>query len=161
MVRSTRKRGGFTLMETLIATVILAFSVLAITYAVAAGQMETSDSLEYLRAMSLAEGLMEEAASRPYAAIDSGNPLGPESGEIRSTFSTADDYHGFTEAKNNIKTANGTLYPSIYQSFTRSVTVAATSVTPPGATAAVAGVNVTVTVTSASGVAYTVQRFVR
>ena len=154
-------RSAFTLFETLIACVILSFSVLAVTYAVAAGQMETSDSLEYLRAMSLTEGLMEELVSRPFVAIDSSNPIGPELGEVRATFSSADDFHGFSEAKNNIKTANGTLYPSIYQSFTRAVTVVAASVTPPGSTSAVVGVTVTVTVTSPTGVTYTMQRFVR
>jgi len=161
MVRSKSKPAGFTLIETLIASVILSFSVLAITYAVAAGQMETADSLECLRAMSLGEALMEEVVSRPHVAIDSINPLGPESGEVRATFSSADDFNGFAEAKNNIKTADGTLYPSIYQGFTRSITVAAASVTPPGATSAVTGVTVTVTATSATGAVYTVQRFVR
>jgi prepilin-type N-terminal cleavage/methylation domain-containing protein len=155
------RRYAFTLIECLMATVVLSVAVLAVVYAVAAGQKETYATLDDMRAQSLAEALMEEVIAHPYAPQGDGNSQGPESGETRATFVSADDFDGFTEAAGTLKDATGTAYPAPYQGFSRGVSAAFTTATVSGARSPVAGVLVSVTVSDRNGVRCQLQRFVR
>jgi hypothetical protein len=148
-------------MECMLASVVLSISVAAISYAVTAGQKQTYSALIDLRAAALAEALLEEVVAHPYVALDTNNVLGPETGETRATFNSADDFAGFAEAAGNLQTATGVLYPAAYQVFSRRVDIVLATVTVPGAAAPVTGLNVTVTVSLGADVRCQLQRFVR
>ncbi len=152
---------AFTLFECLMATGVLSIAVLAVAYTFAAGQQETYATLDDMRAQSLAEALMEEVVAHPYIPQGDGNVQGPDAGETRPTFVSADDFDGFTEAAGQLKDAAGAAYPAPYQGFSRRVDAAFASASVSGAGAPVAGVMVTVTVSDANGVRCRLQRFVR
>jgi MSHA pilin protein MshD len=157
---SRRFARGFTLLECLVASALLAFTVAALTQAVTAGQWTTLLGLRALRATALAEALMEEVLSKPYNDPNGASTAGPESGETsRSLYDNADDYHGFTETAGNLKDAAGTAYPADYQVFSRSVTAAYGSQTVTGLGSAISGLTISVTVTDGKGGSWSVTRF--
>ncbi|MCC6579851.1 MAG: prepilin-type N-terminal cleavage/methylation domain-containing protein [Phycisphaeraceae bacterium] len=161
-VRARRMLKGFTLLEVLIASAILAIAVAAITQAVVAGQMQTYDALHDLRANSLAEALMEEVLALPYGDPQGVVTPGPDAGEInRSLYDNADDFHGFTEASGALNDAANSLYPAPYQTFSRGVTCAYGTMTVTGFDTPVTGLTVTVTVTDAAGRQWQLTRFVQ
>ena len=153
-------RPGFTLVECTIALVVLALAVMATAQALLAGQAQTYRGLYELRAQALAEALMEEILAQPCVPQGGGNRLGPEAGEVRLTFNSVDDFHGFTETSNRLKDAGGTLYGSDYQKFNRTVTVVYGNGTLTGCGLPVAGATVTVTVTDARGGSWSLSHFV-
>jgi hypothetical protein len=56
------------------------------------------------------------------------------------------DYQGYTDGPNNIADLAGNAYPSVYQPFVRTVTVAAQSYSPTGWGKTIPGMVVTVSV---------------
>lgn len=153
-------RAGFTLIEALIASAVLAFIVAALTQAIVAGQMQSADAIENLRGLTLAETLMEEILSKPYSDPEGASVIGPEAGETaRALYDNADDYHNFTQTAGTVSDAAGVLYASAYQRYSRSVTCTYTTATLTTPEAAIAGLSITVTVTSANGKSWSVTRF--
>ena len=164
-------RGGFTLAEALLASVVLAVAVLGISQLTGASSQQSEALRQDSRAVALARELMEEIASKPFTdpSIANANEeyqLGPDTGETssRSTWDNVDDYHNFTDQVSNtgstLKTASGATVvdPSKYatETFTRSVKVEYR--TSPSGSAVTAGPTqpadfalVTVTVTTARG----------
>lgn len=163
MVRSAGRGLGFTVVEVLLASVILAFAAVAVVQAVAAGQMLTYAGLHSEQAASLAEALMEEVLVLPYEdPVGHTDTPGPEAGEVgRSGFDNADDFHGFSESAGSLADSAGVLLPAAYQTFSRSVTAAYGNQTVTGFSAPVAGLTITVTVQDAAGAAWTLSQFVR
>lgn len=167
-VRSSRRPSGFTLLEVLIASSILAFATLGLVQAVSAGQAQTIDALRRARATALAEAMVEEVLSKPYADPQGEVTLGPDAGEsARGDFDNLDDYHGFSEAAGALADSAGTLYPQPFQRFERSVAVQADTVSVPALGGGLDGLRVTVTVTEPAasaggdaGRAWVVLRFV-
>ncbi len=155
-------RAGFTLIEALLASAVLAFVVAALTQAIVAGQMQTYDAMHSGRAMALAEAMMEEILVLPYDDPGGGLVIGPDAGEVtRQDFDDIDDYHGFTEALGTLTDAEGNLYPSLFQKFTRFVTVTADTVDIPAFNSTQHGITITVTVREGdNGREWTVTRFV-
>jgi len=72
------RRRGITLVETLIASTILASASLTVTYAVVAGQTQARSSESILRAVDLAEDLMDEILRLPYDDPNGASLPGPE-----------------------------------------------------------------------------------
>lgn len=143
------------------ASAVLAMAVLAVTQAVTAGQAQTYDALHRVRASALADALMEEILSKPYADPQAAVALGPDSGETgRSLFDNMDDYHGFSQTQENLTDAAGAAYPPTYQKFSRSVTMVYESRTLTGLSQAVSGLRMVVTVTDQRGGSWAVTRFV-
>jgi len=154
-------RGGFTLAEALLASVVLAVAVLGISQLTGASSQESEALRQDSRAVALARELMEEVASKPFTdpsitGSEEYHP-GPDTGETssRSTWDNVDDYDGFTDTVSSMKTAAGAQvvdpqkYPS--EKFTRSVKVEYRT-TPSGSSAASGDFAlVTVTVTTARG----------
>ena len=123
MNRSRRRQRGISLVEVLIASAILSFAVAAICQAIVAGQMQTYEALHQLRAMSLAEALVEEVQALPYADPEGAPAAGPDAGETgRALYDNADDYDGFSEAAGNVADAAGTAYGRTFDTFSRSAT---------------------------------------
>jgi len=160
-----RRPAGFTLLEVLIASSILAFTTLALVQAVSAGQSQTLDALRRARGTALAEAMLEEVLSKPYADPEGETTLGPDAGEsARDDFDNLDDYHGHSEAAGAVADAAGAAYPAAYQRYTRSVTVEQETIDIAALGGARAGMRVTVTVAEtvdgAQGRAWVVTRFV-
>jgi len=157
-----RDRRGFTLMEALLATVVLAFVVAALSQAIVVGQMQTYDAMHSGRAVALAEAMMEEVLVLPYDDPGGDVTIGPDAGETtRQDFDDIDDYHGFAEAADAITDAEGNPYDDLYQGFTRSVTVTADDVDVAAFGATQPGLTITVTVQEGDdGRQWTVTRFV-
>jgi len=99
---------AFTLLEALLAAVILAMAVAAIAMPFTAGaQNEMADARRTL-AVALAQDLMEEILAKPFYDDQGATTLGPDGGErSRAQFDNIDDYHGLTEAPGTIAGADG------------------------------------------------------
>lgn len=158
---TTRRVRGFSLIEVLIATSILSFATIAIVEAVTAGQAVTLDALHRARADALAESLLEEVLSKPYADPDGDAGFGPDAGETtRGDFDNVDDYHGYLESAGALADHAGTVYPGGYQAFDRSVSVVAMTNSVASLGGDHTGVQVTVTVSESGGRTWVVERFV-
>ena len=159
--RKTRRAGGYTLTEVLIAAAILAFVVAALTQAIVAGQMQTYAALHDNRAVSLAESFMDEVLALPYDDPDGPSVVGPEAGEAaRDDFDNLDDYHGYSQAAGAIVNLNDASYPDAFQGFTRSIAVVYGTVSVPTFGGDLNGLTITITVTDADGRQWTLDRWV-
>ena len=89
---------GFTLIEALLASGILAASIGAITCPfIAAAQNEQEDARRTV-AIYLAQELMEEIIDQPFDDEDGGGALGPDLGEYDiDEFDNIDDFHGYAD----------------------------------------------------------------
>ena len=149
----------------LIASSILAFATLGLVQAVSAGQSLTLDALRRARGTALADAMLEEVLSKPYADPQGATGIGPDTGELtRADFDNLDDYHGLAEAAGSVTDAHATAYPTVYDRYTRSVTVATESISLASLGGLQNGMRVTVTVTESigggTGRSWTVTRFV-
>ena len=115
--------------------------------------------------MSLAEALMDEILSLPYKdPTDQSTTLGPETGQgevsnDRTTYDNADDFSGYTEAAGSVADLSDTNYGGQFADFSRSVTATQKSETVTGFSAAVAGLELVITVTDSKGQTWSITRF--
>lgn len=153
---------GFTLVEALLATAVLAFAVAALTQAVVAGQMHTYDAMHSGRAVALGEALLEEILALPYEDPAGPDAAGPEADETtRQLYDNINDYHGHTESPTWLTDAENNTYPALYQEFTRSASVVTDTVSVAAFGTVQNGVTVTVVVSEGvGGRTWTVERFV-
>jgi MSHA pilin protein MshD len=162
--KRNRREKAVSLVEALAASMILAFTVMAVAAALLAGAQESYEALDTRRAAELAEALMEEVIALPYCDPEDGGctlVLGPETGETdRTLFDNVDDFHNYAETAGSVVDASGTAYPAEYARYARSVAIAQASPQPAGFAAAVAGVTITVTVDLNGRTMATAQRFV-
>ena len=144
------RRMGLTLVECLLAVLILSVAVLGMSYATTSGHEHLHHSDTRLRAIRVAEHLMEEIQSRPYDG----------SGGIRSEF-CIDDFNGFAEDAGGLADFSNTPYDEEDQAFSRSATVvAANLVVPELENVIIPGKTVTVTVSSMAGSQWVISRFI-
>ena len=101
---------GFTLLEALLASVVLAMTVVAITMPFTAGARNEQVDARRTVAVSLAQEMMEEVLAQPFEddqPVWARNP-GPEPGETaRSLFDNIDDYNGYEEPAGSISDLSG------------------------------------------------------
>jgi len=103
-------RAGFTLIEALMASVILAIAVSAAIVPFTCGARSQDVDSRQTIAASLAQDLMEEILTKPFEEPSDGDELpepesrfGPDAGEtLRSSYSAIDDYHGYTELAGHV-----------------------------------------------------------
>ncbi|MEM6749550.1 MAG: hypothetical protein AAGA57_03265 [Planctomycetota bacterium] len=161
---AARRRGrphGFTLLEVLIGSVILAAIVLTIGGSITAGQQQGLSGLEQAYRMELVENTADRVLALPYNDPEGDTAAGPDTGETTALlFDALDDYHGWSESAGSLTTSAGAALPTPYQGLSRSVTVADASVSVATMGGSIAGKEVTVTVTDADGVSAVVRRFV-
>jgi len=106
---------AFTLIEALMASVILAITVSAAVMPFTCGMRNQQVESRQTIAVSLGEDLMEEIIIKPFEEPGDGDDhhepesnFGPESGESStSSFSAIDDYDGYTEAAGQVRDATG------------------------------------------------------
>jgi prepilin-type N-terminal cleavage/methylation domain-containing protein len=115
-----RARGGFTLMEGLIASVVLAILALGVIGSVSTAYEQSEYVHDGATAITLARQLMDEIVSKPYS---SSNPLG--TGGTRSTFTNVCAYNKYSDASESMPLlSGGTLDVTGSESYARSVSVA-------------------------------------
>ena len=111
---------GFTLIEALLASVILAMVVGAVVMPFTAGAANTAQNARSTLAINLAQDLMEEILAKPFH-----DPDESEAGETgRSNWDDMDDYDGYSEGEWEIAGFDGVKVgdPSAV-ALTRDVTV--------------------------------------
>jgi hypothetical protein len=159
-MRGHRRHYGLTLAETLIASVLLLTTAVAVTQALVAGHVQAEDAWHRARAIELAQSLLEEVVRLPFNDLDGISQPGPESGETtRSAFDNLDDFHNFSEA-GELADASGELLGEAYQDFARSVTVTASTPSIAGLGSPFAGLTITVSVQDPAGRRWAVSTFV-
>ncbi|MEM6392556.1 MAG: prepilin-type N-terminal cleavage/methylation domain-containing protein [Planctomycetota bacterium] len=159
--RHLHAQPGFTLVEVLVASTILAFITLAVINAIAVGQQQAIAALDDGRAAALAEATLEEVLALPYADPGGDTTFGPDAGEsTRADFDALDDYHGWSQAANSITDPAGVAYPSTFQDLQRSVTVVDRTVSVASLGGDHTGRAITVTVTDPGGRTVTLERFI-
>ena len=152
---------AFTLPEVLLASVILAFTVAALTQAVIAGQMQTYASIHEMRAIELAESLIDEMLLLDYDDPDGGSTLGPDAGEATfADFDNIDDYHNFSQTAGNLTDITGQLLHESYQTFSRSVVIAEQTENKPVLGGSINGLNIEVNVTDQDGKQWRIERWI-
>lgn len=119
-------RRGFTLAESLIASVVLSIAVVAITGTLTATYQSVSTSAGTSEAVAMAQQLIEEIAAKPFAVPVgfTDNPGWPSGVTDRSTYDSLDDYDGYTDTSSAIKKLDGaTVAAGSGEIFTRSVAI--------------------------------------
>jgi type II secretory pathway pseudopilin PulG len=134
-------------VEALVAAAILSILTAAVSSALMAGRAQSKLARDTLNASFLAQSLMDEINRLPFTDPQGYTTIGPDSGETtRSTFDNIDDYHNYTDGPAGITDLAGNAYPDVYQTFTRTVTMTAVSMTPSGWGRTMSGLLITVTV---------------
>jgi prepilin-type N-terminal cleavage/methylation domain-containing protein len=159
----TGRRGhnGFTLVESLVAAVVLAIAVVAISVAVSSGHMQSYDAVRGRRAIRLAEEMMEFILALPYDDPQGASLPGPEADEPqRSDFDNMDDFDGYVDPPGPPTDMHGIAYGQEYEGLSRSVTAQYGSETLSALGCTVPGLTVTVAVCDPKGRIWQVSRFV-
>ena len=110
LVHSRKRRSGFTLMEALLAAVILTIAVSSIVMPFTAAAQQTLENTRQTLAANLAQEMMEEILAQPFndEDVDWKYVLGPDIGEnTRDLFDNMDDYNGYTEDVGAIQDYSG------------------------------------------------------
>lgn len=145
---------GFTLAESLIASVVLAVAIVAIAGTLGASYQQSNARGNTTTALSLAQQLMEEIAAKPIAlpAGQTDKPGWPQGQTDRRLYDTIDDYHGYADLSGAIQAADGsTVNLSHGGSYQREVSVQSGAV-PAGLTGPPGDfVMVTITVKTVDG----------
>lgn len=153
-----RMSHGFTLLEVLMASVVLSMAVAAISQAVISGQTHAYESLHRMHSAALGQALMEEVTALPYPTIEPGAPGHVAAPGSRSLYDSMDDFDGYVEATKQLKDQTGRDYDAAYQGFNRKVTVKTKtlSIAPLGD---VPGLEIVVNVIDARGTSWDIVRF--
>ena len=88
-IRHRRAARGFTLVEVVIAIVVIAAALTGLFVVMTQTTAKSADPMIVTQAHAIAEAYLEEILLRPYADP---SPLGSEAGETRATFDDVDDY---------------------------------------------------------------------
>jgi MSHA pilin protein MshD len=98
---------GTTLVEVILFILIVSIAVVSVVSALSVVARGSGDPLVQRQSLGIAESLIQEIDSQPYAQKDPYNPtgpddaIGPEAGETRSgsplPFDNPNDYSGYTE----------------------------------------------------------------
>jgi MSHA pilin protein MshD len=149
-----RTQHGVTLVELVVAIVIISTAVVAVIGVLSLTAGRSADPLLARQSLAAAEALLAEVLSQPFTTLDAdggANAIGPEAGESRHSssapFDHIDDYHGL--ALTGISSADGTAI-ALLAGYAASISVQQQAL---GNVPAGDGLLVTVTVTDPAGVA--------
>jgi prepilin-type N-terminal cleavage/methylation domain-containing protein len=113
-------RSGFTLAESLIASVVLAVAVVGVSGAMMASYQQSAASESDSIAISLGKSLMEEIASRPLSLPDA--TAGWPSVTDRTIYDTISDFNGYTDKVSAAVSHTSTLSAGTFSGALPSVT---------------------------------------
>jgi type II secretory pathway pseudopilin PulG len=122
--RGRCRRGGFTLLEATIATMLVGVLLAVAMQTVAVSVAQQQRTATQVLGGNLADGLLAEILSKAYRDPDGGATFGTEAGESRSSktaFDDVDDFHLWTEAPPQYP--SGDVTPNL-AGWRRSVTIA-------------------------------------
>lgn len=109
--RHFARRRGISLVETVVALVVLSGAMVATLNSVAGARASQVMVGQRAKASLLAESMLQEVLAQPYAEPGT-TTIGPDTGEssktLRDPFDDVDDYHGWGGAAS---TPDGTLLP--------------------------------------------------
>ncbi|WP_301100811.1 prepilin-type N-terminal cleavage/methylation domain-containing protein [Propionivibrio sp.] len=99
-IRTTRFQAGFTLLELIIAMVIISVGVTGVLAALDTSVKASADPLVSKQMLAVAEELLEETLLRPYAVVgvapvNAPASCGGFSPPARTTFDDVSDYHNY------------------------------------------------------------------
>jgi prepilin-type N-terminal cleavage/methylation domain-containing protein len=153
------RRSGFTLIESLIASVVLAIAVVGIAGAVGASYKQTGALDNDSVAIAMARALLEEAASKPFANSTASSKASAGNFD-RSTYTSIADYHGYHDTSPFTTLGGQTL--DVGAGYSRSVTYTVpASVTVGSTTTSLSDFGrITVTVSSTTGRDVTLSRLI-
>lgn len=93
------RKKGLTLIEALLAAVVLSMAITAVTMPFTAGAQASAEDARATLAVNLAQDLMEEILAQPFR-----DPDGSNDGETsRTAWDDIIDYNGYVEAEGNIR----------------------------------------------------------
>lgn len=116
---ATKLARGFTLIESLIASVVLAIAVVGVAGTLAASHAQAAVTEETARATALCRQLVEEIAARPLVASDV--TAGWPGQTDRASYDSIADYSGYTET--NPPLMLGGASTGVAEGFSRCVTL--------------------------------------
>jgi len=122
-IRHRQCRHGFTLIEAVISTVIVAVMFVAALNTVGASRVTQLKAALVGQGRMFAEALMTEILQQSYQEPEGAYVFGRETGELaasRAAYDDVDDYHGWTET--SLTDPNGTALPNA-ANWKRTVTV--------------------------------------
>lgn len=155
------RQRGLTIIECLIAMTILSIVVLITSHTLVAGHQHIHHGDRVAAAARLGRDMLEEITSREYRDATTPTNFGPESDETaRAQFDDVDDYHNYAEAAGLLADFAGNGYPAHDQTFSRSITVTATTQTVTELARDFPGLSVIVTVRAGNGEQWEFQRFI-
>lgn len=91
---SKRRQGGVTLVELIIAMVIIGISVAGVVQVFSLNTVASADPMITKQMRAVAEGLMEEIQHQQFAVQDNESAA---AGCARDTFNDVQDYHGYNQ----------------------------------------------------------------
>ena len=92
MTSATTAQRGMTLVEVVIAIVVVATAVSAVLSVLASGVGRSADAMITAQAVAVAESYLEEIALKPFA-----DPDGTDGEATRTSYDDADDYDGLLD----------------------------------------------------------------
>ncbi|CAN7384405.1 prepilin-type N-terminal cleavage/methylation domain-containing protein [Pseudoduganella sp. LjRoot289] len=90
-----KRQSGVTLVELIIAMVIVSISLTAVVQIFVVNSVASADPMITKQMRSVAEGLMEEIQRQPFKSEPNGTPMAPCA---RDSFNDIADYNGYTQA---------------------------------------------------------------
>lgn len=115
-------RRGVTLMESLIASVVLAVAVVGISGTLVATSQQAKEVDDSAIVNSLANALMEEVLAKPFTAPTTGDKGGWDTGNrSRSTYDNMADFHHYTDTSPFTSIGGRVLDPGTGNAYTREV----------------------------------------
>jgi MSHA pilin protein MshD len=146
--RLTLKQSGFTLVELIVAMVVISIAIVGVMSAINYSTLHSADPVLRQQSIAIAESYMEEISLKNYSDPDI-------DGEVsRALFDDVDDYNGL--ADNGARDQKGNTISGL-ENFLVQVRVAPQNYGPSGMT--VAGLEIAVTVTDLSGESLTLTGF--
>ena len=131
-----RRQGGFTLVEMIVAIVILGVGLAGVMLAFSSAARGSADPVVHQQMLAIAEEMMEEIQLKPYASASNSAPAGC----ARDTYNDVSDYQGYATS-GQICTVDGVAIAEL-ASYSVSVGVATDSL---AGVAAARRITVTVT----------------
>ncbi len=146
---SSRNNKGFTLIELVIAMVVLAIAMSGVMLAINYATSHSADPVLRQQALAIAESYMEEICLKAVS-----DPDGTDSETLRALYDDVDDYHGLNDS--GARDVYGNLLSGL-SGYSVAVSAIAQSFGPTAAT--VSGYRIEVTVTDPAGQALTLSGY--
>lgn len=97
MLNKPTQQAGMTLIELIVAIVIIAVGLAGVLSVFNTNVRASADPMIQKQLLAIAEGMMDEVALLPFAAPDTGDWTGTSTCSNRPNFDNVDDFSGYTK----------------------------------------------------------------